>query len=71
LKEASKGDRAGEVREMALKGIRRYLQDKRDEEKMEMMETLEREKTEREKELVRLHFVIYICDIYLYKYFFI
>jgi hypothetical protein len=45
---------------MALKGVRRYLQDKMEEEMKRMKERLEREKIEREKELVRSFFTSYI-----------
>jgi hypothetical protein len=45
---------------MALKGVRRYLQDKMEEEMKRMKERLEREKIEREKELVRSFFTSHI-----------
>jgi hypothetical protein len=45
---------------MALKGVRRYLQDKMEEEMKQMKERLEREKIERENELVRSFFTSYI-----------
>jgi hypothetical protein len=45
---------------MALKGVRRYLQDKMEEEMKRMKERLEIEKIEREKELVRSFFTSYI-----------
>jgi hypothetical protein len=45
---------------MALKGVRRYLQDKMEEEMKRMKERLEREKIESEKELVRSFFTSHI-----------
>ena len=43
---------------MALKGIRRHLQDKKDEEMQQMRERLLNEKIKREKDLVRLHYTL-------------
>jgi hypothetical protein len=58
LKSAYDSEREEENRGMALKGIRRHLQDKKDEEMQQMRERLLNEKIKREKDLVRLHYTL-------------
>jgi hypothetical protein len=70
LKNAFESDSAGEEREMALKGVRRYLQDKMEEEMKKMKERLEREKIEREIELVRSFFTSYYSGFFPLTYIF-